>query len=196
MYRAMALAFERSGTPHTTEGADSIVDDIRIDLGLDHGSVRVLLAGSDVSEEIRSSAVTKAASLVSRIPSVRETLVREQRRIAGNFDMDGYAVVVEGRDIGSVVFPDADVKFFVVADLQARARRRKKDLEEKGEERSLDQVLADIRDRDRQDEERAHSPLRRADDAVVIDTTSLTPTEQLERMLATIRQRGLHYRRA
>ena len=196
MYRAMALAFDRSSTPFSATGAASIMDQIRIDVALERGDLRILLSGEDVTEDIRSSEVTRSASLVSRLAAVRASLVREQRRIARGFDENGYVVVVEGRDIGTVVLPDADVKFFMVADLRARAERRVKDLEAKGEAADVEKVLADIRDRDRQDEERDHSPLRQADDALVIDTTALTPAEQLDEMLAIIKQRGLECRQA
>ncbi len=195
MYRAMALAFERSGSPITSEGAASILDKIRLDLAVDDRNLRVLLGGEDVSDEIRSPAVTRLASLVSRLPLVRERLVVEQQRLARRLSGEGFATVVEGRDIGTVVFPDADVKFFMVADLEARARRRLMDLTARGESADLDEVKKDIRVRDRQDEERDHSPLKQAHDAVLIDTSTMTPSEQLEVMLAIIEERNLEFRR-
>ncbi|MDX1740975.1 MAG: (d)CMP kinase [Rhodothermales bacterium] len=196
MYRAMALAFDRSGAPYTSEGALAIIDGIRIDLTSDHGDLRVLLGGEDVSEEIRTPDASRLASVVSRIPSVRDKLVLEQRRLAGRFSDDGFATVVEGRDIGTVVFPDAEVKFFMIADLEARAHRRLLDLVAKGESADLSEVMEDIVARDRQDEQRDHSPLRQADDAVLIDTSAMTPSQQLEAMLEVIRSRGFEIRRA
>lgn len=186
MYRAMALAFKRAGTPLTEPEAARFVEGIRIDLTRKAGNLHVLLNGEDVSTAIRSPEITRLSSQVSQLPSVRTRLVSEQRRLAQSFSTAGGAVVVEGRDIGTVVFPDADVKFFMVADLHTRARRRLLDLEAQGTSIELEDVLDDIRQRDRQDEEREHSPLRRAEDAIEVDTTELTPSEQLRLMLGLI----------
>ena len=189
MYRAMGLAFERSATPITRKGAMTLVDSVRIDLSLDDGEMRVFLDGHDVTGEIRAPSITRAASLVSQIPEVREKLVSEQRRVATALSEEGNSVVVEGRDIGTVVFPDAGTKFFMDASPETRAERRLLELRDQGQAIELSDVIEDIRQRDRQDQEREYSPLRRADDAILIDTTLLSPDEQLDIMRDAILQR-------
>jgi cytidylate kinase len=189
MYRAMGLAFERTETPVTREGAMTLVDSVRIDLCLDKGEMRVFLDGQDVTGEIRSPSTTRAASLVSQIPEVRAKLVSEQRRVATALSNEGSSVVVEGRDIGTVVFPDAGMKFFMDANPETRAERRLLELRDQGQAIELSDVLEDIRQRDRQDQDREHSPLTKADDAILIDTTTLSPDGQLEIMRKTILQR-------
>ncbi|NNE36121.1 MAG: (d)CMP kinase [Rhodothermales bacterium] len=189
MYRAMGLAFERTDTPASAAGAASLVDSVRIDLSLEDGDMRVFLDGEDVTKEIRSPAATKAASLVSQLPDVRAKLVSEQRRVAAALSDEGHSVIVEGRDIGTVVFPDAEAKFFMDASAETRAERRRLELLDQGQKVELVDVLEDIRQRDRQDQEREHSPLRKADDAILIDTTLLSPTEQLDMMRRSVMKR-------
>jgi cytidylate kinase len=136
--------------------------------------MKVLLDGKDVSEEIRSPEVSALVSEVSAIPAVRKKMVAEQRRVAR-----GQAVVCEGRDIGSVVFPDADLKVFLECDTADRARRRQLELAEGGTRVSLKSVLTNLVKRDRIDSGREASPLRRMPDAVLVDTSHLTIEEQV-----------------
>ncbi len=142
----------------------------------DDDNVQVLVDGRDVSAEIREPRVTGASSTVAAHPEVREALLRKQRELiaAGNY-------VVEGRDIGTVVAPDAPVKVFLTADPDERARRRADELSRRGIESEADEVRAAIEQRDRLDSTRSAAPLRTADDAVVIDTTGLTVDEVVER---------------
>jgi cytidylate kinase len=151
----------------------------------DPDSLRVILDGRDVSEEIRGEAVGREASVVSAVPEVRRELVKRQREMGSV----GSGVVLDGRDIGTVVFPDADVKFFLTAVPEERARRRLD--EERAKERgaSFEATLADINERDLRDATRDDSPLRIADDAVVIDTTEFSVDEVFRQMLRTVRAR-------
>ena len=165
MYRAAALA--------STRGADP-AGDLRIEF--DDG--RVLLDGEDVSEAIRTPEVSQAASQVAARPEVREAMVRRQRALFDRADW-----VAEGRDIGTVVAPDAAVKVYLTASPEERARRRADELG-----LDVDRVLADQRDRDRRDSEREVSPLRRADDAVELDSTQLSIDEVVDRIVGMVRR--------
>ena len=186
MYRAVALACARAGVGTSdADEAARVARESSIRLEGDPESPRVILDGRDVSEEIRGEGVGREASLVSAIPEVRRELVRRQREMGAA----GAGVVLDGRDIGTVVFPRADVKFFLTAVPEARARRRLD--EERAKERgaSFEATLADINERDRRDATRDDSPLAIADDAVVIDTTDVSIDEVFQLMLRTVRDR-------
>ena len=189
MYRAVALAFLRQEREMTDEAAQALLPGVRVDLVHAEGDLRVLLGGEDVSQAIRRSEVGAGASRVATLPSVRRKLVDEQRRIARRYHETGGGVVLDGRDIGTVVFPDADVKIFLVADPGIRAARRCRELEARGEAVPYETVLEEMMRRDRQDAERALAPLRKADDAVELDTTRLTVAQQVERVLARVQER-------
>ena len=145
------------------------------------GESALLMDGVDISAEITSVEVTDFVSQVSAISEVREKLVQYQRKMA-----EGLNVVLEGRDIGTVVFPNADHKFFLVADIHERARRRKKEMEAKGEVVSLEELTAEMLERDRKDSTRKHSPLKKAEDAVEIDTTGISIEEQVNRIVEIV----------
>ncbi|HVF45833.1 MAG TPA: (d)CMP kinase [Pyrinomonadaceae bacterium] len=186
MYRAVALACARAGV--NTSNAERVGQVARrssIRLEGDPDSLRVILDGRDVSEEIRGESAGREASVVSAVPEVRRELVKRQREMGAV----GSGVVLDGRDIGTVVFPDADVKFFLTAVPEERARRRLD--EERAKERgaSFEATLADINERDLRDATRDDSPLRIADDAVVIDTTESSVDEVFGQMLRTVRAR-------
>ena len=186
MYRAVALAAAAAGVKDSdAEGLTCVAHRARIGLEGDPDSLRVLLDGRDVSEEIRGEAVGRDASLVSAVPEVRRELVRRQREMGER----GGGVVLDGRDIGTVVFPSADVKFFLTAVPEARARRRLVEERARAASQSFEETLADINDRDRRDATRDDSPLAIADDAVVIDTTELSAAEVFDTMLRTVRDR-------
>ena len=142
----------------------------------------VRLDKEDVSTLIRKPEVTSHVSAVSALPQVRNHMVAIQRKSAKNQDC-----VIEGRDIGTIVFPKADVKFFLVADDFVRAKRRQLDLKAIGEEKTIDELVEEIRRRDRFDSERSHSPLKKADDAVEVDTSELTIDEQVDFMVNKVR---------
>jgi cytidylate kinase len=173
MYRAVALKALRRGI--SLEGSDDLVAlarDTRIDLRSEGGVQRVSLDGEDVTSEIRGPAVSQAASKVAVVSGVRQVLVAEQRR-AG----EQGGVVMEGRDIGSVVFPDADLKIFLTASPEVRADRRWREHQQKGDAIDLARTLEEIHERDQRDRERSTSPLVRAKDSVVVDSTAMDPEE-------------------
>jgi len=186
MYRAVALAAAEAGVSDTdAEGLAGVARRASIRLEGDPDSLRVFLDGRDVSAEIRGEAAGRGASVVSTVPEVRRELVRRQRELG----RDGEGCVLDGRDIGTVVFPAADVKFFLTAVPEARARRRLGEERERSAGRTFEGTLADINERDRRDATRDDSPLRIADDAVVIDTTELSVEEVFQSMLRTVRDR-------
>jgi cytidylate kinase len=156
----------------------------RIDLLSADGSFRVLVDGTDVTDQIRSAAVAQAASKVAVLAGVRTVLVKEQRRAAG-----AGGVVMEGRDIGTVVFPDAGLKIFLEASVEVRAERRRLEHAQKGEHLELSEVLEEVRQRDRRDRERAVSPLVRAPDAVLVDNTAMTAEETARLIVLLARER-------
>jgi len=173
MYRSVALKALRRGVP--LEAADqltALAGETRIDLRAQDGTQQVFLDGEDVTAAIRTPDVAQAASKVAVVPGVRKVLVAEQRR-AG----DQGGVVMEGRDIGSVVFPDAQLKIFLTASPEIRAERRWREHQQKGDSIDLARTLEEVRERDRRDRERSTSPLVRAQDAVVVDSTAMEPEE-------------------
>ena len=191
MYRAVGLAFLEAELPLSDEAAASLLPDVTVDLIPTPEGPRIVLNQEDVSGQIRTPEVSQAASRVATLGAVRTKLVDAQRRIARREVEAGGGVVLEGRDIGTVVFPDADVKIFLTADLVARAQRRHAELARRdGDTPALDAVSEELAVRDRRDAERALAPLRPAADAVHLDTTALAIGEQVERVLDAIRQRG------
>jgi len=186
MYRAMALKAIESGVDPEKEAFATVLEHTRIDLSSRDGATQVELDGRDVTDSIRSEDVSSMSSRVSKRPDVRERMVQLQRSVARKHAAQGGKVVMEGRDIGTVVFPDADYKFYVTASPEVRAERRAQQLREKGERVDEKVLLEDIRQRDARDSGRAVSPLRRADDALLIDTSGVTFEEQVENILKVI----------
>ncbi|MBX3290176.1 MAG: (d)CMP kinase [Acidobacteria bacterium] len=187
MYRAAALASVRAGAALDDEKAViEAVDRSDIRLEGEPDSLKVLLDGQDVTTDIRTLDAAQAASIVSTISEVRSRMVELQRSIG---EQDKKGCVLEGRDIGSVVFPNADIKFFLTAKPEARARRRFEEDRAKGRESTYEKTLAEINERDERDVSRDDSPLVIAEDAVVIDTSDLDLTEVFEQMLAKVRER-------
>ena len=183
MYRAIALKALRNHVSIEDSGAlETLARITRIDLRAQEGTQRVILDGEDVTAAIRTPDVSQASSKIAVVPGVRHVLVAEQRR-AG----EQGGVVMEGRDIGSVVFPDAGLKIFLTASPEVRAQRRWREHQVKGDSIDLARTLEEIHQRDRRDQERSTSPLVRAPDAVVVDSTAMEPEEaaRLVVMLAT-----------
>jgi small subunit ribosomal protein S1 len=175
MYRAITLGVLEAGLdPQDSKAVEDLLDSLQVDMEGD----RIFLNGKEVTDRIRLSDVTEAVSPVSAMKAVREKMVSLQREIGLRQDC-----VVDGRDIGTVVFPDADYKFFLVADTRVRAERRLKEQAEKGEKLSLDEVMRQIEMRDRMDSSRDQSPLKKADDAVEINTSNLTIDQQVQRII-------------
>ena len=183
MYRCVTLSVLRNQITLDNENALSqLLKELDIRLEKLDDELIVYLNGEDVSDEIRKAEVTSYVSTVSALSQVRNALVRIQRNIAKNQDY-----VVEGRDIGTIVFPDAEFKFFLVADDFVRARRRQLDLIAIGEEKSIAVLVEEIRQRDFLDSERSNSPLLKADDAIEIDTSKMTFEEQVAFMVNKVK---------
>ncbi|MFZ1974060.1 MAG: (d)CMP kinase [Candidatus Acidiferrales bacterium] len=184
MYRALALKALRSGlrVDDNDENLVALARDTRIDLRAEDGTQRVFLDHEDVTTAIRTPEVSQAASKVAVNPGVRHVLVAEQRR-AG----EQGGVVMEGRDIGSVVFPDAQLKIFLTASPETRAERRWREHQQKGDAIDLQRTLEEIHERDRRDQGRATSPLVRAPDAVVVDSSAMEP-EEVARLVVMLAQ--------
>jgi cytidylate kinase len=185
MYRAVTLKVLRAGlVPHDEESIGLLLESTRVSLEDQAGVLHVFLDGEDVTEEIRTPEVTRVVSSVSSLPSVRRAMVREQRRMG-----EKGGIVLEGRDIGTVVFPDADVKFFVVASIKERARRRLLELREKDVKANQEDLERELEERDRSDSTRPVSPLQRADDAIEVDTSKLTIDQQVELVVKTVQRK-------
>jgi CMP/dCMP kinase len=183
MYRAVALEALRTGTDLDDEARlERLAREARIEF--EPGGSRVLLEGEDVSAAIRAPEISPAASKVSVFSGVRRALVEKQRQMGAT-----ESVVMEGRDIGSVVFPDAEVKIYLDADPAVRAERRVREMEEKGQALEAGEVEREIRERDRRDSTRVDSPLVRAPDAVYVDTTSMSVEEVEQAILEIVRKR-------
>ncbi len=180
MYRACALAALGEGCPFEEDAVQELMSRIDLRIVYRGGAQHTFLGDRDVSEEIRRPEVSMAASKISAFPCVREKMVAMQRKIASE-----QSCVLDGRDIGTAVLPDAEYKFFVTADAATRAARRGKELAEKGYAVDLKKLREEIEERDRNDSTRAHSPLRRAEDAVLVDTSDMTVDE----VVAAIRKK-------
>ena len=185
MYRAVTLALLRSNTDlDDYDSVCQVVDELELEI-YDKGSKTIVkLDGEDISQAIRSLPVTENVSAVSAMKYVRQTMVEIQRNIGNKTNC-----VVEGRDIGTVVFPDAEFKIFMVADVNMRAKRRFKDLYEMGENRSFQDVLADLKSRDEKDSTRAYSPLQKSDEAIEIDTSMLSIDQQVEKIINLVKKK-------
>ncbi|MFT4104531.1 MAG: (d)CMP kinase [Lacrimispora sp.] len=179
MYRAMALHFLRNGiSPEDENAVSEAVLGANVTISYVDGVQQVLLNGENVSEVIRTPKVSDMASAVSVYMPVREKLVELQRELALKEN-----IIMDGRDIGTCVLPDADLKIYMTADSRVRAIRRYKEMEAKGEKCDLDEIEADIIERDRRDMNREHSPLRQAEDAVLLDTSHMNIEETVDRIL-------------
>lgn len=185
MYRAMSLLMLQNGIPlNDAEKIGQECSRAQIDISYENGEQAVFLNGENVDAFLREERVGNAASAVSAVPRVRERLVQLQRELAESAD-----VVMDGRDIGTVVLPDADLKIFLTASSRVRAERRYRELQEKGIEADLKTIQRDIEERDHQDMTRETSPLRQAGDAVVIDSSMMTVDEVIQNILDLIQSR-------
>ena len=183
LYRTVGVNALRKGIdPKDAEEVKATLDDIDVSLGFVDGSQHVFLNGEDVSEEIRLPASSMAASAVSAIPEVREFLLSLQRDIAKKNNC-----LMDGRDIGTVILPDAQHKFFFTASAEIRADRRCKELKEKGIPADYETVLAEIKERDYNDSHRETAPLKQADDAVLIDSSYMTIEEAVDKIVSYIK---------
>ncbi len=192
MYRAVALHFLRRGLAGDALAAEAAAREmagVHIDTRFEAEGMRTLLNGEDVSEVIRTPEVTRLASAVSALPCVRGRLVEAQRRIAAEAVEAGGGVVLDGRDIGTYVFPQADVKVFMVAAPEMRAARRCAELRQRGIPAEPEAVLREMLRRDEQDASRSLAPLAAAEDALVVDTTAQTVEQQVNLVLEVVKER-------
>ena len=184
MYRAVALYMLRNGIDMEDERAVSdACGNVQVDVRYEDGAQRTLLCGEDVSEMIRTPEVSLGASAVSRWPAVRRRMVAAQREIAKTADM-----LIDGRDIGTNVLTDAPVKIFLTATAEERARRRWLQQKERGVDEPYEQVLAELNARDAQDMNRKTDPLRQAEDAVLVDSTELTPEQVVDAIVRIVEE--------
>lgn len=185
IYRTVAYFLDLLGiSPKDADGVARYLDELTVGITYDEeGKQHMIMNGMDVTEDIRTQEISQKASLVSANPLVREMLLDLQRDMAKE-----YNVIMDGRDIGTVVLPQATVKIYLTADPEARAQRRCAELREKGMDVSFDEVLRDVRERDENDSNRKVSPLRRADDARLVDTTLLDLEQSLEVLISVIRE--------
>ena len=186
IYRTIGCYARRQGVDAAdTQAVIALLPQVKIGMRYDdQGLQHMLLQGEDVTEEIRLPEISLYASAVSAIPEVRAFLLEMQRDFARRS-----SVIMDGRDIGTVVLPHADVKIFLQADVAVRARRREKELQERGTPRPFDQVLAEMKERDYNDTHRAAAPLRPAEDAIVVDTSYLDFQQSKEKILEIIREK-------
>lgn len=186
IYRTIGCYARRQGVDAAdTQAVIALLPQVKIEMRYDEqGLQHMLLHGEDVTREIRLPEMSLYASAVSAIPEVRSFLLEMQRDFARRS-----SVIMDGRDIGTVVLPHADVKIFLQADVAVRARRREKELQERGTPRPFDQVLAEMKERDYNDTHRAAAPLRPAEDAIVVDTSDLDFQQSKEKILEIIREK-------
>ena len=186
MYRAVGLAAQARGLPLSDEAAvGAVAQALEFGFSWDGGVLRLSVDGQDVTQAIRTEAAGRGASAVATLPAVRRALVAQQQKLA-----DRGGVVMDGRDIGTVVLPDAHLKVFLDASVEVRAARRHAELQARGDTRALSEVLSDLKARDHQDRTRAADPLRPADDAVLLDSSRLEPAEVIDRILTLAAEAG------
>jgi cytidylate kinase len=184
MYRAVALAAAMDNTPYDDSNRlDMLCERIRIEMRQHEDGVSIYLNGRDVTDEIRSPEMSLGSSAVSSVPEVRSHMVRLQREIGSSG-----GIVAEGRDMGTVVFPDTPAKFYLDASPDERARRRWLQLKDMGMNEDSDKVRREMEERDEKDADREHSPLKRADDAIHIDTTGMTIDQVVEELAGKVKE--------
>lgn len=186
IYRTVGLAARRRGIdPGDADAVTAILGSLTITMGYgEDGLQHMFLDGEDVTQAIRENEISACASKAAAIPAVRDFLLEMQRKTAREHD-----VIMDGRDIGTVVLPQADVKLYLTAAAEARAERRCRELLERGQQADFDQILQEVKERDRRDTERETAPLRQADDAVLADTTGLDLEGSFRLLLGIIRER-------
>lgn len=186
MYRAVTFGLiENDIKFEDSSELDNYLKQVKLKLSETKSGVILNLDGRNISKEIRSSKVTENVSEVSALKSVRDSMVLIQRKMAKKNDC-----ILEGRDIGTVVFPDADFKFFLIADEKVRAKRRQNDLKKMGEQKSIDNVTRDIIKRDYKDSTRKHSPLIKSENAIIIDTSNLGINKVIDKIVNIVNKKG------
>lgn len=185
MYRSVGVTALSFGVDTKSEEAVcKILDNISLEIKMFDDGQHIFVNGTDFNDKIRTPKASMAASDVAKIPAVRLKLVEIQRKIA-----ESNNVIMDGRDIGSYVLPNAKIKIFLTASVEERAKRRYKELLDKGENCTLSEVISDMEIRDKQDSERTFAPLKKADDAVLVDTTGLSLSESVEKIIDIVKER-------
>ncbi len=183
MYRTVAVFMLSKGIePEQIEEVEKELCNVKLEIKYQDGLQKMILCGEDVSQKIRENHISSYASRFSAIPAVRVFLVKMQQELAQKYDC-----ILDGRDIGTCVLPDAEYKFFLTADSAERARRRTKELLEKGVEADFEKIKAEIEKRDYDDSHRAVSPLKQADDALLVDSTNMTADQVVEFVISKIK---------
>ena len=186
MYRAVTFGLIKNDIKfEDSSELDNYLKQIKLRLSETKSGVIINLDGRNISKEIRSSKVTENVSEVSALKNVRDSMVLIQRKMAKKNDC-----ILEGRDIGTVVFPNADFKFFLIADEKSRAKRRQNDLKIMGEKKSIENVIKDINKRDHKDSTRKHSPLTKSEDAIIIDTSNLGINKVVDKIVNIVNKKG------
>lgn len=184
MYRGLAVFFLDQGiSPGEPEKMEDACKEVQVTIRYEGGSQQVYLNGKNITGRLREEAVGNMASRCAAVPAVREKLLELQRKLAEDAD-----VIMDGRDIGTCVLPDADVKVFLTASVETRAMRRYRELEEKGERAVLEEIMADIKERDERDSNRKIAPLKKAQDAVLVDSSDMTIPEVVETIVSLCRR--------
>lgn len=187
LYRTVGYAArERGIRPDDRKAVADMLGSVSVEAAFENGKQMMYLDGKPLGDAIRQHEISSYASAVSAIPEVRAFLLETQRDVARR-----ESVVMDGRDIGTVIMPDADIKIFLVASAEERAERRRRELEERGITESYEKILADIRERDRRDSERDIAPLRPAEDAIMLDNSGFTPEMSVDAAMRMIRERGI-----
>ena len=185
MYRAVTLkALENQVNVHDINKVAELAEKVKIEFGKNNQKTIIYLDGKDVSDDIRAPRIDQQISPVAANPEVRKVMVKKQQEMGRHG-----GVILDGRDIGTVVFPKAELKIYMLASVEERALRRKREMEQKGLEIDLDKIENDIRYRDRQDMGRSHGPLKKAEDALEIDTTRLTVEQQVDLILKLAKEK-------
>ena len=185
MYRAVTLkALENQVNVHDINKVAELAEKVKIEFGKNNQKTIIYLDGKDVSDDIRAPRIDQQISPVAANPEVRKVMVKKQQEMGKHG-----GVILDGRDIGTVVFPKAELKIYMLASVEERALRRKREMEQKGLEIDLDKIENDIRYRDRQDMGRSHGPLKKAEDALEIDTTRLTVEQQVDLILKLAKEK-------
>lgn len=180
MYRGLAVFFLDQGiSPEESEKMEEACKEAQVTIRYEGGSQQVYLNGKNITGRLREETVGNMASRCAAIPAVRKKLLELQRKLAKDSD-----VIMDGRDIGTCVLPDADVKVFLTASVETRAMRRYRELEGKGEQCSLEEIMADIKERDARDSNRKIAPLRKAEDAILVDSSDMTIPEVVQKIKA------------
>ena len=193
LYRAITYAVLSSHAVYSEKDVNQLVEKMDVSLQYADDLMEVYVNDKDVTHHLRSAEINANVSIVASFEAVRSKLVNIQRSVAAEMQKNGYGVVVDGRDIGTVVFPEADLKFFLIASPEVRARRRYNEVKDSGKGASYQEILASVNERDKIDSTRKIAPLKKAEDAIVIDTSTISFDEQVMQVIDAIKERQIKH---